>query len=273
MIRLVVPAVALAALAAPGVASDPRLVERMYDEGKVVRVEGRTNVQATIAFGDDEQIENIAIGNSNAWQVTPNRRANLLFVKPTQSSASTNMTVVTNKHTYLFDLVANPKARPLYVLRFKYPEPPEEPAPVVAATEPTEEELALAQLPAEPEVASAEDPYVVSDPAALNFAWTSKGAAQLLPTRTFDNGHATFLAWPVGQPMPAILIKDVKGVEGPVNFAVRGDTVVIDGVPREIVLRSGKDMATLINTGPASAAPARSAALARTDTKPAGEVK
>ena len=47
-----------------------------------VRIEGRPNVQATIDFGEDEHIENVAIGDSSAWQVTPNKRANLLFVKP-----------------------------------------------------------------------------------------------------------------------------------------------------------------------------------------------
>ena len=41
-----------------------------------------------------------------------------------------------------------------------------------------------------------------------------------------------------------------EGTEGPVNFTVRGDTIVVDGVPRSIVLRSGEDSATLVNTGP-----------------------
>ena len=68
--------------------------------------------------------------------------------------------------------------------------------------------------------------------------------------RVYDDGTATFLAWPAGAPVPAILMKDEQGTEGPVNFAVRGDVIVVDGVPRELVLRSGKDMATLYNNGP-----------------------
>ena len=50
--------------------------------------------------------------------------------------------------------------------------------------------------------------------------------------------------------MPAILVTNSQGIEGPVNFTVRGDTIVVDGVPRTIVLRSGEDSAQLINTGP-----------------------
>src|SRR5690606_39723970 len=97
----------------------------------LVKIEGRANVQATIRFGEGEHIENVAIGDSTVWQVTPNRRANLLFIKPLADRATTNMTVVTDRHTYLFDLVASPAHKtPLYVLAFTYPkelEPVEEP--------------------------------------------------------------------------------------------------------------------------------------------------
>ena len=98
--------------ATPAFAQDNRLVERMYDPAEVVRVEGKAGVQATIRFAEDEHIENVAIGDSEAWQVTPNKRANLLFVKPLAPTAATNMTVVTDRRTYLFDLVASASAKP-----------------------------------------------------------------------------------------------------------------------------------------------------------------
>ena len=135
MTRLVpAAAFALLALAAPLHAQDPRLVERFYDPGEVVRIEGKASVQTTIRFGEDELIENVAIGDSESWQVTPNKRANLLFVKPLAERAATNMTVVTNNHTYYFDLVASPKVEnPLYVLSFSYPEEVD-PAPAPTAS-------------------------------------------------------------------------------------------------------------------------------------------
>jgi len=104
--------------------------------------------------------------------------------------------------------------------------------------------------------------YVV-DPAELNFAWDSKGASQLLPQRIYDDGNATFLTWPAGTAMPAILIKDHKGDEGPVNYAVRGDTIVVEGVPRELVLRTGENSATLTNRGPVRPPRSQQAALAQ----------
>ena len=103
----------------PARAEDRRVIEHSYSPDEVVRIEGKPNVQATIRFAEDEHIENVAIGDSQAWQVTPNKRANLLFVKPMAERAATNMTVVTDRHTYLFDLVASPAAKnPLYVLSF-----------------------------------------------------------------------------------------------------------------------------------------------------------
>jgi type IV secretion system protein VirB9 len=232
------------ALAAPAHADDPRLVERLYNPDEVITIQGHTNVQATIRFEEDEHIENVAIGDSQKWQVTPNRRANLLFVKPLTERAATNMTVVTDKRTYLFDLVASPANRnPLYVLSFTYPEEPEE-------VQQAQNGEPAAQEPNPVELAAANDPYAVVDPAQLNFAWSTRGDAKLLPASIYDDGNATFLTWAADTPLPAILIKNQKGAEGPVNYAVRGDVIVVEGVPREIVLRSGEDSATLLNRGP-----------------------
>lgn len=233
---------ATALVAMPAKADDPRLVERLYDPAQIVTVQGRVNVQSTIRFDDDEMIENVAIGDSQQWQVTPNRRANLLFVKPLAPRAATNMTVVTSKHTYLFDLIASPNHRsPLYVLTFIYPEVKEE-----------EPELVQTQAdgPNAIELAAANDDLAVLDPTMLNREWAKMGDAVLHPSDIYDNGDVTFMAWPTDAPMPAILVKDEAGTEGPVNFAVRGDTIVLDSVPREIVLRSGEDVATLVNQGP-----------------------
>ena len=239
MIRLAQAAIAISLITAPALAGDERLLERLYDPAEVVRIEGRPKVQATIMFGDDETIENVAIGDSQSWQVTPNKRANLLFIKPLSNTATTNMTVVTTQRTYLFDLVASPRSKPLYVLKFSYPEAPE-----------SEAGLAQVESANALEMAAASDPYAVLDPAALNFEWSASGKRSLLPARTFDDGEATFLAWPSGTPVPAILVKDQDGTEGPVNFTVRGDVIVVEGVPREIILRSGKDQAVLTNDGP-----------------------
>lgn len=257
LFRLTLSAAALA-LSAPALADDPRLKTLVFDEAQVVRIDGKVLVQTTIKFAPDEVIENVAIGDSTAWQVQPNKAQTILFVKPLEPIARTNMTVVTDKRTYLFDLVASPKNAALYVLQFRYPELEKaaEEARLAAAAE--AEALRAKADPSE--LAAAKDPYAVVDPASLNFEWASAGMPELLPAKAFDDGSAVFLTWPAGTAIPAVLVMNEDGEEGPVNFTVRGETVVIDGVPPQIILRSGRDTATLTNIGP-SAISARSAGL------------
>lgn len=242
MKRLFLLAALAAVPVAPAAARDARIATRLYDAGQIVTISGRPDIQSTIEFGDDERIENIAVGDSSTWQVTPNKRASLLFVKPMKAPARTNMTVVTDQRTYLFDLVTTPGRAPLYELRFTYPPRPK-PIPLPAA--PVVAAAAIA--PPEPKPPEA-------TPADLDFNWASAGARQLLPDRTFDDGHSTWLAWPKDVAMPAILVREPNGEEGPVNYTVKGDYVVVDGVPPQIVLRQGKQTATL-TPGPHAAKP------------------
>jgi type IV secretion system protein VirB9 len=247
-------AAALAVLAAPGAwAADDRLVMHGFAENEVVRIDGRPGVQATIQFGEGEAIENVAIGDSQSWQVTPNKRADLLFVKPVEPGARTNMTVVTDRHTYFFDLVSAPRSKPVYLLRFTYKDAPKKADADTALT--AAEQAALANPDA-----------LQADPALLNFAWNSKGDSRVLPARVYDDGSATYLLWGEKAQIPAILTLNEKGEEGPLNYSVRGRTIVIDDVPRTILLRSGKASATLANARPASSA--ASAAAARVPAPP-----
>ena len=250
MIRYILTAAALAA-AAPVVARDARLVTRAYNGDEVVRIEGHLGVQASVIFAEDEHIENVAIGDSTSWQITPNKRANMLFVKPLSARARTNMTVVTDRRTYLFDLHATATTSPLYVMRFTFPNEPVKPSTATALTL------------EETEVVNGDLAARAVDPAVLNFAWASRGSGKLLPSRIYDDGNATYLSWTAGISLPAILIRNDRGDEGPVNFAVRGDVIVIDGVPGLIILRSGRDSATLEFKGGRQKLTPPAAALAR----------
>ncbi|EJL77858.1 type IV secretory pathway, VirB9 component [Polaromonas sp. CF318] len=232
------------ALAAPATHAldEGRVRSVAYSPSDIVAIAGLEGFQSLIAFGDDEKIENVAVGDSLAWQVTPNKRANVLFLKPVMRGAVTNMTVVTDKRVYLFDLrtAARPNAV-LYSLRFSYPAPPA-PAPA-PAVEPA----------AQPPAAAAPNEFA-ERAANLNFAWGRQGSGKLLPAHVFDDGRAVYLDWGKDTPLPAILVAGDGGVEGPVNYSMRGGTIVVDGVMRQLVLRAGSDTATLTNlTAPAPA--------------------
>ncbi|MBJ7416205.1 MAG: TrbG/VirB9 family P-type conjugative transfer protein [Niveispirillum sp.] len=220
--------------------ADNRIVWTQYDEATVVTVPGRAGIQTTIQFEAGERIENVDIGDSAGWQVTPNRRADLLFLKPILPDSRTNMTVVTDRRTYLFDLTTGGKGGPLYVMRFSYPKPFTPPTPTVAEAPPPD----ITSDPA-PKVA---EEVAVPQPSDLNFAWEKQGPEKMLPAQVFDDGHSTYLRWEAGAEVPAIMVAGPDGVEGPANYALRNDLIVVDGVPRRITLRNGKRTASLIQT-------------------------
>src|SRR5215218_7061664 len=133
MYRTAALALSLALLAAPAGAvvphpgdGDPRLHVVGYDPSEVVELRGVLGYQLSVEFDPEERIENVAIGDSLGWQVTPNRKANLLFLKPMASRPDTNMTVVTNLRRYNFQLSVRGKGSAKSIpfsVRFLYPPP------------------------------------------------------------------------------------------------------------------------------------------------------
>jgi type IV secretion system protein VirB9 len=213
-------------------AADNRIRTLAYDPNEIVRILGKAGIQSTIEFADDERIENVAVGDSAAWQITPNRRASLLFVKPLSAHSRTNMTVVTDHRTYMFDLVAGDKSSaPVYALKFSYPRE----KAAEAAAKPVQQATA-APSPAVQAAMTAEK---------LHFDWNTKGNGRLLPARVFDDGSSLYLAWSKDTPLPAILTESEDRKEGPVNYRLSGEYIVISPIPPNLVLRYGKRTAVL----------------------------
>ena len=222
----------LSCTAAVAASEDKRIRTLDYSPDHIVQILGRSGIQSTIEFAPDERIENVAVGDSSAWQVTPNRRASLLFVKPLVARSRTNMTVVTDRRTYMFDLVAGDKwTTPVYALKFSYPN----------------DKTAEAEKPAQEVAAPAVPPPPTSAQVAekLHFDWKTKGNGKLLPNRVFDDGVSVYLAWEKDTPLPAILTVSDDRKEGPVNYRMDGEYIVITPVPANLVLRYGSKYAQL----------------------------
>jgi type IV secretion system protein VirB9 len=215
---------ASAVLPHPG-AGDPRIHEVMYDPSQVVELYGVLGYQLSLEFDPQERIENVAIGDSLGWQVTPNRKANLLFIKPMANRPSTNMSVVTNLRRYNFELRVRPKplgrATPFSV-RFLYPEP------ILARVEPP---------PAPP------------PPVDRNHAYSYQGSTKTLPDRLFDDGEATYFVFRAQEDLPAIFAVDPGGGEAVVNSHMKDGYVVVDRLAPAFVLRSGTEVTRVFNDG------------------------
>lgn len=232
MIRWLIPLALLASAAQAGVVptagpGDPRIRWVRYDPDQVVELKATLGYQMTIEFGEDERIENVSIGDSLGWQITPNRKATLLFVKPVARGARTNMTVITSTRRYAFELSSRrlgPNDRGenvIYGLRFSYPVP-----------------LRLAEAPPPPP----------APPQDVNHAYSYRGSGKDLPTRVFDDGRATYFSFADTSDYPAILALDGKK-ETMVNSSMRDGFVVVDQLAPAFVLRRGKDSTMIINQG------------------------
>ena len=79
----------------------------------------------------------------------------------------------------------------------------------------------------------------------LHFDWNTKGNGKLLPSRVFDDGASLYLAWDKSTPLPAILTLSEDRQEGPINYRMSGEYIVISPIPTNLVLRYGNKFAQL----------------------------
>ena len=180
---------------------DPRIQTVVYDANQVVQLQVASGYQLSVEFGPDERIENVAVGDSGAWQVSPNKRGDHLFIKPMQGGQVTNLTVVTDARSYAFELVPamGPEPSLPFTVRFIYP-------------------VAEAVPGASPGVAVKAGRYVLSGDSALR------------PSFVTDDGVHTTFTWPADRAMPAVFAIDRDGHETLVNGAVRNGSYVVDSV-------------------------------------------
>lgn len=83
---------------------DSRIRVMVYNPNDVFKFTGYYGYQASIEFAKTEQVVSISMGDTTAWQVVP--AGYRVFIKPMELEATTNMTLITDKRTYFFELYA-----------------------------------------------------------------------------------------------------------------------------------------------------------------------
>jgi type IV secretion system protein VirB9 len=220
-------AAALSVIASPAAAQvqphpargDPRLQVVDYNDGQVVQLRGAVGYQLMVELSPDEQIRNVAIGDTGAWQVSANKDGDRLFLKPIEADHPTNMTVVTSVRTYTFDLLASAGAMDApYTVQFRYP----------AATS-----------------AQEEAGYVDVAAASRRISrYRISGDRLIRPASVSDDGQHTFISWPRNSPIPAVYAPDRSGNEMLLNGMMGTDDVyVVDGVPQQLIFRIDRNVA------------------------------
>jgi len=213
----------------PGPA-DTRVRTVVYQPQNVVGVDSSYGTATMVVLGESEKIETIAVGDSLGWRVEPNKRGNIILIKPVERAVATNMHVVTDRRHYTFVLRSNdrPAEDQVYRVQFRYPD------------EETEARLIGAARRA------------AGNPNSKAFRWENanldygyKGSEFAKPARVFDDGVKTWFRFH-GE-VPAIFIVDRDRKESLVNHRREGEFIVVDKINYQWTLRNGDEVTCVFN--------------------------
>jgi len=227
----ITPLSACAQLRATAQHTDPRIRSMLYVPDQVVKVRGWVGYHVDLEFEPGESF--VTLGGGDLAGLTYGAYANHLVLKPKAPTLHTNLTVFTNKRTYVIDYaVAEGKPDPVldelvYSLRFSYP----------MAVGPTPTERISQDLAAAPVARFQNTDY-----------WYC-GNALLQPIAVSDDGVHTRLRFGPSAELPAIFVRSDAGAESLLNYSMEGPDMIIHRLARHFVLRRGALVGCLTNKG------------------------
>ncbi|MGR3622393.1 TrbG/VirB9 family P-type conjugative transfer protein [Pseudophaeobacter sp.] len=186
---------------------DIRIRNAVYDPDQVFIIETDLRFSTTIHFSRGERFEAVIAGDTESFEITPiTDLGNVISIKPHVSRAITNMTVITNRRTYSFELreghIKGPTGR-FYEVRFRYPEEARR-------------------------TAARNSPKGFQPPKSHTYKIAGDG--DFRPTSVYDDGRYTYFLFPEGLRQPAIFKADAQGRERTVNWTQQGNTVRVLGL-------------------------------------------
>ena len=272
---LVLSLLALPCIAQTPITTDSRIRTLVYNPNEVYELKFYYNYQSFIEFSEDEEIEMISVGEAFAWRLTPAGKR--LFIRPLEIAAHTNMTIITNRRIYHFDIRSDEftgKADEdlVYTVRFFYPQigqplpiPPQLAVPNVAARPRNEK----APLSIGAPLSSGDLTRVIHTPipkarideklpgiidrnpenSNLNFDYRFSGESDnIMPLKVYDDGNETHFQFANDNlVIPTISVVDINGNETPVTYTIRDRYVVIPIVSRQFTLRLSDSLLCIYN--------------------------
>jgi type IV secretion system protein VirB9 len=210
--------------------ADRRIRTVVYNQNNVVAIDATFGTSTLIVLDPEEKIQTLGLGDAMAWKVEPNGAGNLLFLKPVEKDAGSNLNIVTDKRIYTLALRSNnnPPGSQIYKVVFQYPE-----------------KDADNQMMAEARERARYPNLKNMNVANLNSAYGYKGSSVNKPDAVYDDGTKTWFRF--SGPVPSIYAVDTERNEALVNYRREGDYIVVDKVNFQWTLRSGTDSTCVFN--------------------------
>jgi len=258
------------------ITTDSRIKTLVYNANEVYQLKFYYGYQSFIEFADDEETEMISIGESFSWRLTPAGKR--LFIRPLEIGAHTNMTIITNKRTYQFDIASaeydgRADEELVYTVRFYYPEigvPIPIPPRLTQPNIPPNSQL-NSQPNSQPNIPPGKLMSVVKTPippqfvdrplspevnlnkgsGELNFRYSVAGISDnITPLKIYDDGKETFFQFKdKNLIVPTINIVDIFGNEKSVGYAIREGFVVVETTAPQLTLRLANSLICVFNEG------------------------
>ena len=204
-----------------------------YSADHIYHLRGRVGYEVDLQFAPGERFLGLGVGDSKAIKIAA--AANHLFIKPVVPRVSTDMTVLTNRRTYVFRYRVTPADDSanhsiVYAMRFQYPHVTRRRS--TARTRRWRVDRALQQA---------------EHAAPHNTDYWFCGSKALEPQAAWDDGAQTHLVFSSRQQLPAVFRLNADGSESLVNLHMRGAQMVIQGIARRWVLRRGGLTGCIVN--------------------------
>lgn len=209
-------------------ASDPRIRRFAYNENNVYRLDLYLKSVTALQLSQSEEVVSILIGDSASWEVVKLKAGNVVSIKPKFPSATTNMTIYTNRRVYTFELrsigefTGGANAAPLFRSIFTY------------ADDEKQKQNSDASL--RPDRLRAD--YLFSGDAAFRPRWVQ------------DDGRQTMFFLPEGAPRPAIFKVGPGNEEQLINSRTNANQIIVDGTSDYWILRIGNESVCIGRTAP-----------------------
>ncbi len=246
--------------------ADYRVRTTAYHENEVYKLVGFFGFPTTVSLNPDELIIRM-VGFDLGWSIE-NVAGNKVVIQPRVEDADSNLTVITNKRTYYFDLSVRPFPKDkfrsqakdpdqIYGLRFTYPDDESRYAALKSQTAEVKSKLQAAkdalQALHEDQERRLKEAKSAPSKRPKNYDYSYMGSEAIKPYEVWDDGTFTYFKFYAQQDLPTFFVINDDATESIVNKFVdgdAGDVVVVQRVAKQFVLRLGGTVTCIYNQNP-----------------------
>lgn len=206
---------------------DYRIKSVVYNAEDTVVLNAVLGIQIHITVGKDEKYQTHAFGDTKAWQFS--HSGNNYFIRPTADLSDTNLTIITDKHTYNILLhfighymkkqpdgtmvsafINNPWTMKQATIELNYQYPEEAVAAAKAAV-------------AKEDLQKAMDRKDTSGPHNIDYQMSADPASSsIAPVNVWDDFRFTYFKFPANAELPTLFEIGSDGKESTVNTHIEG---------------------------------------------------